>query len=92
MNCLEARFIDEAGNPINGAALRVDRDLVFTNLEGEFFVRKKKDHPVKLDVALGDFLRPGVFETVECPRTAVPSLTNAETLVRVVLREHRSPI
>jgi len=89
---IRGRVTDEAGNAINGAALRVGRDLVFTNVEGKFFVRKKKDRPVTLDVALEEFLIPGVFEVVDCPRTAVPSLTNAETLVRVVVREHRSPI
>ena len=79
--------VDEEGHPVSGVALRVDKDLVFTNADGEFFVRKKRDRAVTLDVELAEFLGPGIFEIVHCPCTTIPRTEDDGTSVRIVVRK-----
>ncbi|MGH9816705.1 MAG: hypothetical protein ACRD6I_11555, partial [Candidatus Acidiferrales bacterium] len=41
-NIVRGRVVDVEGQPVRGAALLIDSELVFTNSNGEFFLRRKK--------------------------------------------------
>ncbi|HEV2521175.1 MAG TPA: carboxypeptidase-like regulatory domain-containing protein [Candidatus Acidoferrales bacterium] len=55
---------DQTGRPVEGAAIRVGQQLVFTNADGEFFVRFHKAGTLTLDVVLTEFLNPASFHLV----------------------------
>jgi hypothetical protein len=55
---------DRTGKPIEGAAIRIGQQLVFTNVDGEFFVRLKKPGTLPLEVVLTEFLNPASFHLV----------------------------
>src|SRR5713226_9640358 len=46
---ISGRVVDEDGNPVSGAALRINGELTFTNSIGAFFVRRKKARPCHLE-------------------------------------------
>src|SRR5216684_2065000 len=71
---VSGRVLDEGGHPVAGAALRIGDDLVFSNSEGEFFLRKKKNRPCRVQVALSEFLVPDGFVIVSSPAVVVPSV------------------
>ncbi len=76
---------DEKGNPVEGAAMRVGEELVFTNAAGEFFVRCKKADTLRLVVDFGEFLNPAAFRLVSAPQTATAARDTAGPEVLIVL-------
>ncbi len=80
------RVLDEDGQPVSGAALRIGDDLVFSNSEGEFFLRKKKNRPCRVEIALGEFLVPGGFAVVSSPTVIAPSEPGSENRITITLR------
>jgi hypothetical protein len=61
---------DQTGSRIEGAAIRVGQQLVFTNADGEFFVRRNKAGTLTLEVVLTEFLNSASFQLV----SALPSV------------------
>lgn len=80
------RVIDESGAPVDGAALEIGGEVIYTDSQGRFFVRRPSTKPLTLRVVLDDFLVPGAFEVVEAPATLVPSKDDKVTPVRIVVR------
>jgi hypothetical protein len=77
---------DERNQPVFGAALLVDREQVFTDSEGVFVSRKKKDGEYDLSVDLANFLFPGEFVVVSAParvRTTRADMDQTPILVRI---------
>lgn len=92
---VRGRVTDEFGNPISGAALRVNSELVFSDALGEFFVRLAKPGPHSLNVAPEEFITPGVFEVVSAPATVIGKREEAagevHIIVRRLLRSRQAP-
>jgi hypothetical protein len=61
------RVIDETGAPVDGAALEIGGELVYTDSRGRFFVRRPSRNPVRLRVVVDDFLTGGTWEVVDAP-------------------------
>jgi hypothetical protein len=81
---------DEAGKPIRGAALRIGKELAFTDSDGLFFVRVAKRSGMPVEVAFDEFLAPGNWEMVTVPEKANPALEEDAPELAVVLRRHSS--
>jgi hypothetical protein len=64
--------VDEQGNPVAGAAVRVGREIVYSNEQGELMARRKRGGEVTVQVAPEQFVAPGVWECVTCPETVQP--------------------
>jgi hypothetical protein len=69
---VRGRVVDTNGDPVSGAAIVVNTQTVFTNGDGEFMARVKKNVPVTLTVDLENFVAQGAWETVDCPTSAAP--------------------
>jgi len=83
---VSGRVMDENGQPVAGAALRIGDDLVVSNSEGEFFLREKKGRPCRIEVALEEFLVPGGFAVVSSPAAVTPSEQGSENPITITLR------
>jgi hypothetical protein len=84
---------DEGNQPVFGAALLVGREQVFTDSEGVFVSREKKDGEYDFKVDLANFLFPGQFVVVSAParvRTTRPD-TN-QTTIRVRVRRRSETV
>jgi len=80
---------DEAGNPVEGAAVDIGGQVVFTNSSGEFFHRVGRPGRSTVGVLTGEFLLPGQWEVVRAPAAA---LAGSETGsgIEIILR-HPAP-
>jgi hypothetical protein len=77
---------DETGNPVEGAAVRLNQELVYTNSVGEFFLRVKHPEQYSLAVPLDEFLLPGRWEVVSAPGSVAATEEKQATAVQIVLR------
>jgi hypothetical protein len=77
---------DESGAPIEGAALRIGNDIVYTNAAGEFMIRAQHAGSLPLEVVLQQFLNPLPFTVVSAPPTVLPAPDASAPDVTVVLR------
>ena len=66
---VRGRVQDQSGRSVEGAAIRIGEQLVFTNADGEFFVRRNKAGTLALEVVLTEFLNSAPFHLVSAPPT-----------------------
>jgi hypothetical protein len=77
---------DEGGAPVEGAAIDLNGQLVFTNSKGEFFLRTRRPERFALTVSLDEFLLPGQWEVVTAPAEVKAEPEEGGSGVEVVLR------
>ena len=77
---------DEQGRPVEGAALDVGDEVVFTNSAGEFFIRVRRPRQYDVTVRLEDFLFPGHWEVVSGPGQVKAQPEGAAPGLVVILR------
>ncbi len=80
------RVEDESGAPVEGAALEVGGEVVYTDSRGSFFLRRSTRRPVAIRVLLDDFLSAGIFEVVHAPSEATPDRDGRAKPVTIVVR------
>jgi hypothetical protein len=76
---------DEHGNPVEGAAIEIGADLVFTNSSGQFFHRLGRPGRSPVKVLTAEFLLPGQWEVLSAPTEAVAGSETAPG-IEIVLR------
>lgn len=86
---LTAKFIvrgivkDSSGMPVDGAAVQVGQETVFTGSNGMFFVRLRKRNVLPLKVVPGDFRSPGNWHVISAPDTATPEPKDGTSVVNI---------
>jgi hypothetical protein len=83
---LRGSVTDEAGNPVEGAAIRLNQELVYTNSAGEFFLRAKHPERYSVAVALDEFLLPGRWEVLSAPDAGMALDEREAAGLKIVLR------
>lgn len=78
---IEGTVTDEKGLPVARATLRVGKELVFTDGNGQFFMRVKRGRPIPIAVVPSEFTTPGLWAVVECPANSVPDVP-----LRIIVR------
>jgi hypothetical protein len=90
---IRGKVRDTEGNPVEGAALDLSGELVFTNSSGEFFLRVGRPRRLILTVLPAEFLLPGQWEVVSAPAEIDPAPESQATGADIILRrpapEHR---
>jgi hypothetical protein len=76
----------EHGSPIEGAAILVGDQTVFSNGAGEFLLRLNKPQQMALTVLTEEFLSPLHFSVVSAPSTVTAAPEESTTNVLIVLR------
>ena len=77
---------DEAGAPVEGAAIGLNGEVAFTDSRGEFFVRARRPQRYELTVPLTEFLLPGQWEIVTAPGEAIAQPEDGARGIDIVLR------
>jgi hypothetical protein len=62
---------DETGQGVEGAAVEIGEEVVFTNSRGEFFLRVGRPARQPVKVLTAEFLLPGQWEVVRAPAEVV---------------------
>lgn len=95
-NLIRGTVEDSNGRPVPGAALMIDKLLVYTNDDGIFFVRERKPRTHTLTVVPAQFLDGNSWHVVSAPATVRSGSGNSgqETVVvvtRAVQGESQGP-
>ena len=80
------RVVDESGASVEGAALELGGELVYTDSRGRFFQRRATPRKLTVRVVLDDFLVPGTFEVVRAPTDVVPTKEDRAVALAIVVR------
>ena len=83
---------DDQGNPVEGAALHIGKELVFTDSSGRFLSRFSKPGPFALTVAPTEFITNGLYEVVRAPSVLKAERDEDATEVEVVVRRRLQPL
>jgi len=83
---MHGRVADVSGEPVRGAAIFVDNEVVFTDSRGYFSLRRKKAGEYPLAVALKEFMLPGRYEVVSAPERVKAERDKDADEIRIVLR------
>jgi hypothetical protein len=82
---------DDHGIPVEGAALHIGKQVVYTDSSGRFQERFSKRGPFPLSVAPEEFITNGVYEAVSAPSEVKAETEEAATEVEVVVRRVPPP-
>jgi hypothetical protein len=66
--------VDPNRNPVEGAALLIDKRMVYTGSDGCFFLRDHRPRTHRLQVVVPDFLGSGNWQIVSVPSTITSRL------------------
>lgn len=88
---LRGRVVDEAGQPVDGAAIDFDGSVTFTNPEGQFLLRVNRPRNYKVTVLLDEFLLPGKWEVVAAPEVLQAAPEERATSTDIILRRVIAP-
>jgi len=88
---IRGRVIDEEGETVAGAALRIGNELIFTNSNGEFFVRVKNKVQQVIQIDAGEFLTVHRYESVRQPERVTPAEAAHASPVTLVVRRVAGP-
>lgn len=68
-NLVAGNVVDTEGRPVSGAALKIDQVLVYTNDDGHFEMRERKQHTHQLKVMTDQFIAQFAYRVVSAPAT-----------------------
>jgi hypothetical protein len=77
---------DDHGAPVEGAALHIGKEVVYTDSSGRFLVRFSRRGPFPVSVAPDEFITNGVYEAVSVPAEVKAETEDTATDLQVVIR------
>ena len=77
---------DEEDAPVEGAALHVGKEIVYTDSSGHFQVRVSKHGPYGIVVAPDEFLTNAMYDVVSAPQQARAEADDLATDIEIVLK------
>jgi hypothetical protein len=85
-NIIHGRVVDTAGHGVDGAALQIGTDVVYSDSEGYFFFRERrpKTHPFR--VLTDEFLSPGSFGVVTSQEEVHSSSESTSPVLQIVVQ------
>lgn len=82
---VRGRVLTDTGEPVEGAAIRIGDEVVYTDTQGTFFIRMNKERKVQLEVRLAEFSNPAQFSVISAPVSVQASSDDQAPEVRIVL-------
>lgn len=79
---ITGRVVDTQGQPVDGAALQIGKETVYTDDTGSFFLRVRHQRTYTLAVLLDQFIAPGNWRVTTAPPTVEPGEPALVTLTR----------
>jgi hypothetical protein len=82
---------DDQGAPVEGAALHIGRETVYTDSSGRFMARFSKRGPFPLSVAPEEFITNGTYQVVSAPSQVTAETEDRVTDVQIVIKRIPPP-
>jgi hypothetical protein len=83
---VQGMVVDGTGQPLEGAAIRIDGKLAYSDSEGHFLLRLEKPGPYPVEVVLDEFTAAGTWEVVDAPTSARGQAEDDATPIHITLR------
>jgi hypothetical protein len=83
---LHGRVVDSNGQPVEGAALLIDKMAIFTDSEGRFFLREPRPHTHTLQVLTDKFLNGGSYEVKSAPSSVKATKSGSDAEILIIVR------
>jgi hypothetical protein len=77
---------DTTGAPVEGAAIALNDEVVFSNSSGDFLLRVKRPSRYTVTVLPAEFLLPGQWEVVSAPLEITAAAETKATPLQIILR------
>lgn len=77
---------DPEGAPVEGAAIHIGKQVVYSDDAGKFLLRSRKRAIFPVQVALDEFLMAGSYEVITAPASAQASSEDNAQEVKIVVR------
>jgi hypothetical protein len=84
---VRGRVVDTAGAPVEGAAIGLGGEIVFTNARGEFMLRTRRPARYAVEVKPDEFLLPGTWRVVIAPAEATAAAEERAVAIEIVLEQ-----
>lgn len=84
-NLIRGSVVDSHGRPVAGAAVMIDKLLVYTNDDGIFIMRERKPHTHAIKVVTSQFLSAGSYTVVSAPASVRSSKENGAPPIEIVV-------
>lgn len=85
-------FVDSSGHEIEGAALLIDKKLVYTDSNGCFLVRERRPRTHTLLVVPTEFLASGDWSVVSAPSSITSGQEQGKGDTQIVVVMHRAKV
>jgi hypothetical protein len=82
---IRGRVVDEAGEPVEGAAVDLGGEIVFSNSRGQFSLRTRRPARYAVAVKLDEFLLPGSWQVRSAPASVTAAAEERAEMVEIVL-------
>jgi hypothetical protein len=83
---VRGRVLDQAGQPVEGAAIDFGGETVFTNSSGEFLLRARRPQRYRPAVLLEEFLLPGHWQVRSMPPEVTAQPESRAKPIEVILQ------
>jgi hypothetical protein len=88
---IQGLVVDDQGDPIEGAALHIGRQLAYTDSTGRFLLRTSKRSSFAFSIAPEEFIANGVYQIVSAPSEVHSESEDNARDVQVVVRRMLGP-
>jgi hypothetical protein len=88
---VRGRVVDTKGQPVDGAALLIDKAAIFTDSDGRFFFREPKPHTHTLQVLTEKFLNGGNYEVESAPSSVTATRDAQPAEIVIVVKQGITP-
>lgn len=82
---VRGRVLDDAGQPVEGAAIELGGETVYTNSRGEFLLRTRRPQRYQPAVLLQDFLLPGRWQVRSVPAAVTAQPESRAQAIEIIL-------
>jgi hypothetical protein len=82
---------DDEGNPLEGAALHIGKEIVYSDSSGHFMARFPKRGPFVVSVALDEFLTNNLYDVVSAPAEVKAEKDDAAQNTEILVRRRILP-
>jgi hypothetical protein len=87
---VRGRVVNDKGQPVDGAALLIDKSAIFTDTDGRFFFREPKPHTHRLQVLTDKFLNGGTYEVESAPSSVKATRDAQQPEILIVVKQRTS--
>jgi hypothetical protein len=83
---VQGQVKDDKGNPVEGVAVHIGRELAYSDSQGHLVARFSKPGPFTLTLAPEEFTTPGVYELVSAPHEVKADVETRASNLEIVVR------